>query len=170
MMVLNLVLHETQMTFTKFQWSINFCIFFSHISAGCQLIKKNKCWFIISILVPNIWQEYLWWSISFNFWVCHFLLHREVKKPNILERMSADFKNIGSFYIILEHFKFVCQQNCWSISFEGECNFYTQCIVLGFVNLFMVTQAQFSCHSFVKWCGSCWVWFYFVFWYISYLW
>jgi len=114
------------MTFTKFQWSINFCIFFSHISAGCQLIKKNKCWFIISILAPNIWQEYLWWSISFNFWVCHFLLHREVKKPNILERMSADFKNIGSFYIILEHFKFVCQQNCWSISFEGECNFYTQ--------------------------------------------
>jgi hypothetical protein len=28
------------MTFTKFQWSINFCIFFSHISAGCQLIEK----------------------------------------------------------------------------------------------------------------------------------
>ena len=40
MMVLNLVLHEAQMTFTKFQWSINFCIFFSHISAGCQLIEK----------------------------------------------------------------------------------------------------------------------------------
>ena len=40
MMVLNLVLHEAQMTFTKFQWSIIFCIFFSHISAGCQLIEK----------------------------------------------------------------------------------------------------------------------------------
>ena len=40
MMVLNLVLHEAQMTFTKFQWSINFCIFFSHILAGCQLIEK----------------------------------------------------------------------------------------------------------------------------------
>jgi hypothetical protein len=41
MMVLNWVLHEAQMTLTKFQWSINFCIFFSHISAGCQLIEKN---------------------------------------------------------------------------------------------------------------------------------
>ena len=39
MMVLNLILHEAQMTFTKFQWSINFCILFSHISAGCQLIE-----------------------------------------------------------------------------------------------------------------------------------
>ena len=75
--------------------------------------------------VPNIWQEYLCWSFSFNFWVCHFLLHREVKKPNFLERMSADFENIGSFYISLEHFKSACQQNCWSISFEGECHFYT---------------------------------------------
>jgi hypothetical protein len=40
--------------------------------------------------------------------------------------MSADFENIGSFYVSLEHFKSVCQQNCWSISFQGECNFYTQ--------------------------------------------
>ena len=50
-----------------------------------------------------------------------------MKKPNFVGRMSADFENIGSFYISLEHFKSVCQQNCWSISFEGECNFYTQC-------------------------------------------
>ena len=42
MMVLNLVLHEAQMTFIKFQWSINFCICFSHISAGCQLIEKKN--------------------------------------------------------------------------------------------------------------------------------
>ena len=40
MMVLNLVYHEAQMTFTKFRWSINFFIIFSHISAGCQLIEK----------------------------------------------------------------------------------------------------------------------------------
>ena len=75
--------------------------------------------------VPNIWWEYLC-CISFIFWVCHFLLHTEVKKPNFVGRMSADFENIGAFYISLEHFKSVCQQNCWSISFEGECNFYTQ--------------------------------------------
>ena len=76
--------------------------------------------------VTNIQQEYLCWSISFIFGAYHILLHTEVKKPNFLGRMSADFENIGSFYISLEHFKPVCQQNCWSISSEGECNFYTQ--------------------------------------------
>ena len=56
----------------------------------------------------------------------------EVKKPTFVGRMSADFENIGAFYISLEHFKSVCQQNCWSISFEGECNFYTQWINMHF--------------------------------------
>ena len=56
---------------------------------------------------------------EFQFLGLSLLLHMEVKTPNFLGRMSADFENICSFYISLEHFKSICQHNCWSISFEG---------------------------------------------------
>ena len=44
-MVLNLVLHEAKMTFAKFQWSINFCIFFLSYLSWVSADWKNKCWF-----------------------------------------------------------------------------------------------------------------------------
>ena len=91
MMVLNLVLHETQMTFTKFQWSIIFCIFFSHISAGCQLIEKINVDSepLISVVdMVAIFSLYHY----FHFWVSNLFLHTDLKLPHFLEWMSADFQ------------------------------------------------------------------------------
>ena len=92
-MVLNLVLHEAHMTLTKFQWSIKFCIFFSHISAGCQLIEKKNvdsqsiistlCMIAIFIL-----EHY------FDFLLLHLLVHRELNICHFLLRMSANFKTV----------------------------------------------------------------------------
>ena len=91
MMVLNLVLHEAQMTFTKFQWSINFFIFFSHISAGCQLIEKiNVGSEPFSSGVDMIEKSSLYHN--FHFWVSHLLLHTDLKLPHFFEWMSADFQ------------------------------------------------------------------------------
>ena len=91
MMVLNLVLHEAQMTFTKFQWSINFCIFFSHISAGCQLIEKinvdsKPLISGVDMIAKSSLYNY------FHFWVSHMLLHTGLKLPHFLEWMSTDFQ------------------------------------------------------------------------------
>ena len=118
-------------------WSISFIFWVCHFLLHTEVKKPNfvgrmsadfeniGAFYISLEHFKSVYQQNCW-TISFIFWVCHFLLHTEVKNPNFLGRMSADFENICSFYISLEHFKSVCQQNCWSISFEGECNFYTQ--------------------------------------------
>ena len=91
MIVLNLVLHEAQMTFTKFQWSINFCIFFSHISAERQLIEKINVDSEPLISGENMIAKSSLYHY-FHFWVSHLLLHTDLKLPHLLEWMSANFQ------------------------------------------------------------------------------
>ena len=82
--VLNLVLQEAQMTFTKFWRSIDFCIFFFHISARCQLIEK-----INFDLEPLSGVHMIAKSC---FWVSHLLLHTDLKLPHFLEWILANFQ------------------------------------------------------------------------------
>ena len=116
MMVLNLVLHEAQMTFTKFQWSINFCIFFFHISAGCQLIEKIKvdsksiigALYMIAIFTL---QHY------FDFLLLHLL---DWGCQPILKPFGDSLPVWGNPNLILYH-------SCRSISFEGCCHICALC-------------------------------------------
>ena len=93
------------MTSTKLQWSINFCIFFSHISAGCQLIEKIKvdsqsiigALYMIAILTL---EHY------FDFLLLHLLVHTKLNICYFLLRMSANFKTVWWFFTSLEKPKF----------------------------------------------------------------
>ena len=81
------------MTFTKFQWSINFCICFTHNSAGCQLMEQINvdsqsiisALFMIVIFILEL---------SFDFLFLHLLVHRKLNICHFLLRMSANFKNV----------------------------------------------------------------------------